>query len=141
MVKFLIWKAGEVEASGVRMTACYSTKRVISYFSRALYKETKHTNIKVGTFGPGMVATDLLVRSWKNGDVSHWRKKKRLFLFIIDPAEIVADYLVRKMLVNNKTNTRILWMTPFHLIFRFFQPYYWRRNPIAGTALEKLDIK
>lgn len=124
------WSAG--------MTVYCTTKRAVGYFSRALYKETQKTAIQVGTLGPGMVVTDLLIDSWQRGDLAHWHKKKRLFMFIIDPADVVADYLVRKILRNKKANARIVWMTPLRLIFRFFRPYYWQRNPIKGSALDKL---
>ena len=63
---------------------------------------------------------------------------KRLFLFIIDPPEKVCAYLAQGITNNKKTNVRIVWMTPWRLLIRFFQPYYWRRNPIKDTALEHL---
>lgn len=69
------WSAG--------MTAYATTKRAVGYFSQALFKETKQTNIQVGTLSPGMVATDLLVSSWQNGNVQHWNKMKRLFCLLL----------------------------------------------------------
>ena len=124
------WSAG--------MTVYGTTKRAISYFSQALYSESKSTPILVGTLSPGMVATDLLISSWQNGNVQNWKKMKRLFLFIIDPPEKVCAYLAQGIINNKKTNVRIVWMTPWRLLIRFFQPYYWRRNPIKDTALEHL---
>ncbi|MBH2031197.1 MAG: hypothetical protein I8H74_12115 [Moraxellaceae bacterium] len=59
-------------------------------------------------------------------------------LFIIDPPEKVCAYLAQGIINNKKTNVRIVWMTPWRLLIRFFQPYYWRRNPIKDTALEHL---
>jgi short-subunit dehydrogenase len=80
------WSAG--------MTAYATTKRAVGYFSQALFKETKQTHIQVGTLSPGMVATDLLVSSWQNGDVQHWNKMKRLFcLLSILPKWSVAIWL------------------------------------------------
>lgn len=120
------------------MTPYATTKQAVSYFSKALYKETKSTSILTGTLSPGMVATDLLVSSWTNGDVQHWKKMKRLFFFVIDPPEVVCSYLAKQIIQNKKTNRRIAWMTPWKLFLRFLQPYYWRRNPVKGTALERL---
>ncbi|TCM69773.1 NAD(P)-dependent dehydrogenase (short-subunit alcohol dehydrogenase family) [Acinetobacter calcoaceticus] len=124
------WSAG--------MTAYATSKRAVSYFTQALYKESKHSPIKVGTLSPGMVATDLLISSWEHGDAANWRKMKWLFMFVIDPAEPVCSYLAKQVSLNTKTNTRIVWMTPLRLISRFLQPYYWRRNPVQGTALDQL---
>ena len=123
------------------MTVYATTKRAVGYFSQALFKETKQTNIQVGTLSPGMVATDLLVSSWQNGNVQHWNKMKRLFLFIIDPPEVVCRYLAQRILENKHRHTRIVWMTPLRLLLRFLQPYYWRRNPIKDTALAHLNSK
>ena len=115
-----------------------ASKRSVSYFSRALAKEHKTSPIQIGTLSPGMVATDLLISSWKKGEVQHWQKMRRLFLFIIDPPEVVCDYLASKILSNTQNNRRIVWMTPWRLCRRFFQPYYWRRNPIQDTALNQI---
>lgn len=120
------------------MTPYATTKQAVSYFSKALYKETKSTSILTGTLSPGMVATDLLVSSWTNGNVQHWKKMKRLFFFVIDPPEVVCSYLAKQIIQNKKTNRRIAWMTPWKLFLRFLQPYYWCRNPVKGTALERL---
>ncbi|MNR79143.1 putative oxidoreductase [compost metagenome] len=127
------WSAG--------MTTYATTKRAVGYFSQALFKETKQTNIQVGTLSPGMVATDLLVSSWQNGNVQHWNKMKRLFLFIIDPPEVVCRYLAQRILENKRRHSRIVWMTPLRLLLRFLRPYYWRRNPIKDTALAHLNSK
>ncbi|WP_353171164.1 SDR family NAD(P)-dependent oxidoreductase [Acinetobacter rudis] len=124
------WSAG--------MTPYSTSKRAVSYFSQALYKETKHTSIKVGTLSPGMVATDLLTASWQQGEVKNWRKMKWLFMFVIDPPEPVCAYLAQGVSQNQKSNTRIVWMTPWRLALRFLQPYYWRRNPVKGTVLDGL---
>ena len=125
------WSAG--------MTVYATSKRAIDYFSHALYKETRNTNIRIGTLSPGMVATDLLITSWENGKVKNWQKMKRLFLFIIDPPEVVCHFLAKRILENTKSNVRIVWMTPLRLLSRFFTPYYWKRNPIQGTSLDHLD--
>ena len=114
---------------------------VLLIISAMLHKEIRNTNILTGTLSPGMVVTDLLVTSWENGKVKNWKKMKRLFLFIIDPPEVVCHFLAKRILENTKSNVRIVWMTPLRLLSRFFLPYYWKRNPIKGTVLENLDSK
>lgn len=124
------WSAG--------MTPYATSKRAVAYFTHALYKETKNTPIKVGTLSPGMVATDLLIASWQQGEVKNWQKMKWLFMFVIDPPEPVCAYLAQGVSQNQKSNARIVWMTPWRLALRFLQPYYWRRNPVKNTALDEL---
>ncbi|ALH94919.1 SDR family NAD(P)-dependent oxidoreductase [Acinetobacter equi] len=125
------WSAG--------MTVYSTTKYAVSYFSKALFKEAKSHGIRIGTLSPGMVSTDLLISSWTQGNVQNWKKMKRLFLFIIDPPETVCKFLAHKIKTNKKSYNRIVWMTPLRLLFRLFQPYYWKRNPIQNTDLEHLD--
>lgn len=120
------------------MTVYGATKRSVSYFSQALAKEHKNSPIQIGTLSPGMVATDLLIASWQNGEAKHWQKMKWLFLFIIDPPDLVCRYLAEQILNNHQSGRRIVWMTPWRLVTRFFQPYYWRRNPIKDTALNEI---
>lgn len=124
------WSAG--------MTPYATSKRAVAYLNHALNKEAKQSNILIGTLSPGMVATDLLISSWQQGEVKNWHKMKWLFMFVIDPPEQVCGYLAKRISQNNKRNARIVWMTPWRLLLRFFQPYYWKRNPVQGTALDQL---
>lgn len=118
------------------MTVYATTKSAVAYFSHALYKESRHSPVLIGTLSPGMVATDLLVSSWTQGNPKHWRRMKRLFYFIIDPPETVAHYLAQRICDNKRNHVRIVWMTPWRLFGRFFLPSYWRRNPVQGTHLD-----
>jgi NAD(P)-dependent dehydrogenase (short-subunit alcohol dehydrogenase family) len=121
------------------MTPYSTSKQAVAYFSRVLVKEVKNTSILIGTLSPGMVATDLLISSWQHGDIKNWQKMRWLFHFIIDPPEQVCAYLAQRVSTNKSQNVRFVWMTPWRLILRFFQPYYLRRNPIKGTALDSLN--
>lgn len=118
------------------MTVYSTTKRAIGHFTRALAREARGTGVRVGTLGPGMVATDLLVAAWTAGPPEHWRRMRRLFHFVIDPPEPVCAYLTDRVLSNRRTGVHYRWMTPLRLGVRFVQPRYWRRNPLAGTALD-----
>ncbi|MBK6519929.1 MAG: SDR family oxidoreductase [Polyangiaceae bacterium] len=120
------------------LTPYCTTKRALRYFTDALVKETRGEPIQIGTLSPGMVATDLLVSSWEHGAPENWLRMKWLFHFVIDPPEPVCAFLADKVLGNDKSGAHYTWMTPWRLVARFFQPRYWRRRPLAGTALERL---
>jgi NAD(P)-dependent dehydrogenase (short-subunit alcohol dehydrogenase family) len=120
------------------LTVYGTTKRALRYFTDALVKELKGEPIQVGTLSPGMVATDLLVSSWEHGAPENWLRMRWLFHFVIDPPEPVCGWLAGKVLENRRTGAHYTWMTPWRLAIRFFMPSYWRRRPIAGTALEKI---
>ncbi len=54
-------------------------------------------------------------------------------------SEVVCRYLAQRILENKHRHARIVWMTPLRLLLRFLRPYYWRRNPIKGTAFTHLN--
>lgn len=118
------------------MTVYSTTKRAIGHFSKGLAREARRTPVRVGTLGPGIVATDLLVAAWTGGDPENWRRVRRLFQFVIDPPGPVCAYLADRVLANRRNGVHFRWMTPARLGVRFVQPRYWRRNPLAGTALD-----
>jgi NAD(P)-dependent dehydrogenase (short-subunit alcohol dehydrogenase family) len=124
------WKAG--------MTPYSTTKIALRYFTDALAREARNTNVRVGTLSPGMVVTDLLVASYQNGAPENWAGSRWLYHFVIDPADVVCNWLADKVLANRKNGAHYKWITPMRLVVRFFQPRYWRRNPLAGSALDTL---
>jgi NAD(P)-dependent dehydrogenase (short-subunit alcohol dehydrogenase family) len=124
------WSAG--------LTAYSTTKRGLRYFTDALVRETRDSPVKIGTLGPGMVATDLLVSSWEHGRPENWKKMAWIFHFVIDPPEPVCGWLADKVLSTTSTGRHYTWMPWWKVVGRLFLPHYWKRKPIAGTALERI---
>jgi NAD(P)-dependent dehydrogenase (short-subunit alcohol dehydrogenase family) len=120
------------------MTPYCATKLALRYFTDAIAREHVQTPVLVGTLSPGMVVTDSLVESYRNGGAASWHRSRWLFNFVIDPREIVCDWLAAKVLANRRTRRHFVWMTPLRLFGRFLQPRYWRRNPVRGTPLDTL---
>jgi NAD(P)-dependent dehydrogenase (short-subunit alcohol dehydrogenase family) len=123
------------------MTVYSATKRAVAHFTRGLVRETRGTGVLVGTLGPGIVATDLLVDAWTGGPPEHWRRVRGLFRWVIDPPEPVCAWLADRVLANTKTGVHFRWATPLRIGARFLQPRYWRRNPLAGTALDTFGVE
>lgn len=120
------------------LTPYCTTKRALRYFTDALVKEARGAPVQIGTLSPGMVATDLLVSSWQHGAAENWLRMKWLFHFVIDPPEPVCAFLAERVLGNRRSGAHYRWMTPWRLAVRFFLPRYWRRRPLAGTALARI---
>ena len=120
------------------LTPYCTTKRALRYFTDVLARETRGAGLCVGTLSPGMVATDLLITSWRRGTPENWRRMRWLFRFVIDPPEPVCAFLADRVLACRKTGAHYTWMTPWRLLPRFLRPSYWRRNPVAGTPLDGL---
>jgi len=120
------------------MTPYCATKRALLYFTDELAREHATTKVRIGTLSPGMVVTDSLIASYRDGGASSWHRSRWLFNFVIDPREVVCDWLANKVLANERTRTHYVWMTKWRLFGRFLTPRYWRRNPVAGTPLDTL---
>jgi hypothetical protein len=45
---------------------------------------------------------------------------------------------VKKKADAAQVSSMTLTETPWRLVIRFFQPYYWKRNPVQGIALDQL---
>ncbi len=122
------------------MTPYSATKLALRYFTDGLASELakEAPGVCIGTLGPGMVLTDALVESYINGEAESWTSWRWIFNLIIDPREQVCGWLADRVLANRKTRVHYAWMTTWRAMLRFVQPKYWRRNPVAGTALDRL---
>lgn len=111
-----------------------STKTALRYFTRSLVDETRDSGVVIGTASPGVVVTDLLVSVYEQGDPALWRSQRRLFNFIADPVDVVAPWLARRLIENDRPGAHLAWMTVLKGALRFLQPKYWRRDLFAKSA-------
>jgi NAD(P)-dependent dehydrogenase (short-subunit alcohol dehydrogenase family) len=118
-----------------------TSKRALRYFTDALARENEGAPVQIGTLSPGMVLTELLESSYVEGDARNWLRMKGLFRFVVDPADVVCRWLAAKVLANRRSGAHYAWMTWWRLLPRFFSPYYWRRNPFAGSSLDRLGVE
>ena len=94
-----------------------STKRALRYFTAAAANEFKNTPIVIGSISPGIVTTDLLLRSSKSSE-KDWEKAKKVLNVLADRAEVVTPWLVDEVLKNNKNGAKIAWLTTIKVIGR-----------------------
>jgi NAD(P)-dependent dehydrogenase (short-subunit alcohol dehydrogenase family) len=104
-----------------------ASKVAVTYFTRALVKETRGGPVRVGYLSPGMVTTDLLSggqgsRSW-------------VVRALADRVEDVAPFLVEGMLSDAAHGGRIAWLTRGKVLRRFLRaPLDRRRDPFAPVV-------
>ena len=98
-----------------------TTKRALTYFTKALAKELKNTPVKVGRLSPGMMLTDLITKTPDGSKSPLIEEKNFKFIFNIlaDRPETVAAFLVPRILANNKNNAQIAWLTNLKVLWRF----------------------
>lgn len=95
------------------------TKYALPYLTKALNREIRGLPVKISNISPGMVTTDLLL-----GTVEEDRKEraKRIFNILADRVDTVTPWLADRILENQKSGTRIAWLT---------QPKIWTRFLLA----------
>ena len=94
-----------------------STKRALRYFTAAAANEFNDTPIVIGSISPGIVTTDLLLRSSKSSE-KEWEKAKKVLNVLADRAEVVTPWLVDEVLKNNKNGAKIAWLTTIKVLGR-----------------------
>ena len=99
-----------------------STKRALRYFTAAAANEFKDTPIVIGSISPGIVTTDLLLRSSKSSE-KDWEKAKKVLNVLADRAEVVTPWLVDEVLKNNKNGAKIAWLTTIKVLGRLI---FWK---------------
>ncbi len=98
-----------------------TSKRAVTYFTEGLAKEVEERklNILVGKLSPGIMITDFTNHSLRNDEIELSDKTKKVYNILGDKPEVVAEFLVNKMLDNKKNNVKINWLTNKKAAFRF----------------------
>ena len=107
-----------------------TAKRGVTYFTTALAKEVENMNVDVivGRLSPGIMITDFLVNSFRDKKMELSDKNKKVYNILGDKPDVVAKYLVSKMIANTDNNVRINWLNNGKAAFRFMTAVFNRRD-------------
>ena len=107
-----------------------TAKRGITYFTMALAKEIESMNVDVmvGRLSPGIMITDFLVNSFRNKKMELSDKNKKVYNILGDYPDVVAKYLVNKMIINTNNNVKINWLSNGKAAFRFMTCAFNKRD-------------
>ena len=107
-----------------------TAKRGVTYFIKALAKEAEKNklDIIVGALSPGIMITDFLVNSFRNKKMELSDKNKKVYNILGDYPDVVARYLVNRMINNTNNGVRISWLTNRKACFRFIASIFRKRN-------------
>lgn len=100
-----------------------TTKRAVTYFTQALAKESEEITggkVKVGRLAPGIMITDFLKTA--NGGstkIELPEKTKKVYAILGDYPETIAEYVVPRMIKNQKNNAKIAWLTNRRAFVKF----------------------
>ena len=99
-----------------------TSKRAITYFTQALAKESQEmeTGVLIGRLSPGIMITDFITNALGDKDkIELPEKTKKVYNILGDYPDVVANFLVEKMLINTKNNAHIEWLTNGKAAWRF----------------------
>ena len=122
---------GSNDAKMLGLSIYGTSKRAITYFTEALALECdeKNTNVIVGKLSPGIMITDFITNALGNGEkIELPEKTKKVYNILGDYPDVVANFLVTKILQNNKNNAKIEWLTNGKAAWRFMTASFKKRN-------------
>lgn len=107
-----------------------TAKRGVTYFTTALAKELEsiHANVMVGRLSPGIMITDFIVNSFRNKKIELSDKNKKVYNILGDYPDVVAKYLVNKMIINTNNNVKINWLTNRKAALKFMLSSFNKRD-------------
>ena len=122
---------GSNDAMMLGLTMYGTAKRAVTYFTKAMAKEaqTLKNNVKVCRLAPGIMITDFITHA--NGDktkIELSEKTKKVYNILGDYPETIVNYVVPKMIKNNKNDKQILWLSNRRAFFRFMTCGFKKRN-------------
>lgn len=121
---------GSNDAKMLGLSIYGTSKRAVTYFTEALAleSEVKNTGVIVGKLSPGIMITDFLVNSFRNKKMHLSDKNKKIYNILGDYPDVVAKYLVNKMIENTNNNIRINWLTTRRAMFKFIKATFIKRD-------------
>lgn len=122
---------GSNDAKMLGLSIYGTSKRAVTYFTEALAKECeeKDTGIIVGKLSPGIMITDFIVNALGDKEkIELSEKTKKVYNILGDYPDVVAEFLVNKMIVNDKNNSKIEWLTTGKAAWRFMTAGFNKRD-------------
>jgi NAD(P)-dependent dehydrogenase (short-subunit alcohol dehydrogenase family) len=110
------------------LTLYGTSKRALNYLTNSLVNEVKGSDIIVGAISPGMVLTDFILSRYEGKSPEEWASARRIFNILADKVETVTPYLAEQVLQNTKNGTRIRWLTPPKVLWRFLTARFSKRD-------------
>ena len=107
-----------------------TTKRALTYFTKALAKELDGTAVQAGRLSPGMMLTDFITKNPDGSEAAVIKEKNFRFIFNIlgDKPETVAAFFVPRILNNTKNDAHLVWLTNHKIALRFLASPFMKRK-------------
>lgn len=122
---------GSNDAKKLGLSIYGTSKRAVTYFTEALALEAeeKKTNVLVGKITPGIMITNFINTSLGDGEkIDLDEKTKKVYNILGDYPEIIAEFMVDKIMNNKKNNVQFTWLTNRKAAWRFMTSGFNKRD-------------
>ena len=122
---------GSNDATMLGLSIYGTAKRAVTYFTEALAKEVTERghNICVGKISPGIMITNFIDTSLGDGEkIELPEKTKKVYNILGDYPDVIADFMVEKIITNTKNNVKFNWLTNTKAAFRFMTAGFNKRD-------------
>ena len=128
---------GSNDAMMTGLTMYGTAKRAVTYFTRSLAEESHDLTgdkVKVCRLTPGIMITDFITHA--NGDKTEIElpeKTKKVYNILGDYPETIVDYVVPRMIANDKNDADVVWLTGLRAFSRFLFAPFNKRDFFSDT--------
>ena len=107
-----------------------TTKRALTHFtdSLALESSERNTGVIVGKLSPGIMITKFTTHSMGEDKINLPEKTKKVYNILGDTPDVIAKFMVNRMINNTKNKVRISWLTNGKAFVRFMTAGFNKRN-------------
>ena len=113
---------GSNDAKILGLSLYGTSKRAVTYFTEALAYEAeqKNTNVLIGKITPGIMITNFITTALGDGEkITLDEKTKKVYNILGDYPETIAEFMVEKIINNEKNNVKFTWLTNRKAAWRF----------------------
>lgn len=121
---------GSNDAMMLGLSVYGTSKRGLTYFLKALAKEVEEKNlpIQIGALAPGIMITDFITHSMGTEKFKLPEKTKKVYNILGDYPDVIAKFLVNKVISNTKNGVKINWLTNRKASFKFMTSAFNKRD-------------
>ena len=122
---------GSNDATMLGLSIYGTAKRAITYFTEALSEESKQKGnfVQIGKITPGIMITNFIGTSMGDGEkIELDDKTKKIYNILGDRPEVIAKFMVEKIVRNDKKYVKFNWLTGRKAMGRFFKAMFGIKN-------------
>lgn len=101
-----------------------TSKHAVTFFTRAFAKELEErgSKVKIGRLSPGMMHTDFTTRALDGKEeIPLSEKTQKVYSILGDQPDVVAAWMVGKIIANRKNDAHFEWLTGRKAAWRFLK--------------------